>query len=123
MKETFALAGMLWTGIILCFALVAILHYGYGKVQGWRKQWRAYKLDAKVMRAVRKWEAGHGSLPPSGTYDWDPASDTMTPVDFPRPMSCQPSKGWIKESRFTVYAMNEREAIDALTSLETVDDG
>lgn len=114
MRDTFAGIGFFCVLLTMAVVLAVVLHYGYGKVQGWRKKRKATKCTLEPQRT----ETRLYYTPPN-----NPLRGIMSAADiYPRPMSCQPSKGWIKESRFTVYATNAREAIDALTSLETVDD-
>lgn len=111
MRETFQLLGELWTGILSLFLLVVFLHYGYGKFQGWRKKRKQVALDvlyAKVHRATQQ------SLSRK-------IAEEIDGMAWTRPMSCQPSKGWIAESR-RFEPGTDQEIIERLTSKETADE-
>lgn len=104
MRDYFQIAGELWTAVIVAFLLLAVAHYGYG-------QWLAYqqrKRDARMNRGMVRLRRDLA---------------VARAQDFPRPMGVKPpEKGWIAESRFTLYAENEADAIDALMGKETADD-
>ncbi len=86
--------GYLWTTVLcLAFAVVCV-DYARRKVADWRAR------KAQEKRAHRLWV---GILEASQP-------------DYPRPLGATPpEKGWIAESRITIYAESDAEAIAKLT--------